>query len=73
MNNILEYLKNNENRENNIIYEDEIYRKFVKDSGISYEYFKNRIIPQMDKLRRDYPLKTYSTTNGKNIRYWALQ
>ena len=73
MNNILEYLKNNENRENNIIYEDEIYRRFVKDSGISYEYFKNRIIPQMDKLRRDYPLKTYSTTNGKNIRYWALQ
>lgn len=70
---ILEYLKNNENRENNIIYEEEIYRRFVQGNGVSYEYFINRYIPVMYKLRRDYPLKTYNTINGKNTKYWALQ
>ena len=73
MEKILEYLKNNENRENNIITEDDIYTQFVQGYGVSYKEFKNKYMKQLDRMRRDYSLKAHSNEiNGKKVNYWDL-
>ena len=70
---ILEYLKNNDNRENNIIYEEEIYRRFAQVYGITQEEFFKKYIRSLYNLRRNYPLKTYSNNiNGRVVNFWAL-
>jgi NADH:ubiquinone oxidoreductase subunit 5 (subunit L)/multisubunit Na+/H+ antiporter MnhA subunit len=73
MEKILEYLKNNENRENNIITEDDIYRQFVQGYGVSHKEFKNKYLKQLDRMRRDYSLKAHSNDiNGKKVNYWDI-
>ena len=72
---IQEYLNNNQSMGgNNIIYEDDIFKKFVQGYGISYEQFKKRYLKYLDKLRRDETnMKIYGQKiNGKDILYWGL-
>ena len=72
---IQEYLNNNQSSGgNNIIYEDDIFKKFVQGYGISYEQFKKSYLKYLDKLRRDETnMKIYGQKiNGKDIRYWGL-
>ena len=72
---IKQHLLNNQNMgENNNLTEDDIYQRFVKNYGISYEEFKRRYIKALRNLRRDVPrLKMIGNSiNGKEIMTWYL-
>ena len=72
---IKEYLLNNQDMgENNIITEDDIYQRIVKNYGISYEEFKRKYINALRKMRRDEPRLKMSgqNINGKDIITWYL-
>lgn len=62
------------NRENERIFEEEIYKKFVEPLGIGFKEYVKKYLPILRKMRRDeINLKVYSEIiNGKNVLYWAL-
>lgn len=76
INKIIEYLINNQNiGENNSITEDDIYQRFVKNYGVSYEEFKKRYIKTLRRMRRnEQRLKIIGQSiNGNEIMTWYLK
>ena len=64
----------NERNSRNIIYEDDIFRRYAQNYGIKYEEFIKKYLPALRKMRRkDSRLKTHSErVNGKDVTYWEL-
>lgn len=61
--------------ENRTISEEDIYRKYVQQYGISWEKFKKRYLPLLAKMRsKNKNLKTFSEiVEGKNVVFWEFQ
>ena len=72
------YLINNQNNPNNILFEEDIYNKFVKEEyGISFKKFKRTYLKVMKRIRShelsNFRLKLYSQIfDGKEKEYWGL-
>ena len=72
---IFEHLINNRNRgEENIIYEDEIYNRYVKIYGISHDEFIKKYIKVLREMKRNNPKLSLhgKEVNGKGVFYWSL-
>ena len=55
--------------------EDDIYRRYFQDNGVSYKEFVKKYLPQLKKLRRNelrLKLSSY-VENNKNVIYWEYQ
>ena len=55
--------------------EDDIYRRYFQDKGVSYKEFVKKYLPQLKKLRRNelrLKLSSY-VENNKNVIYWEYQ
>ena len=75
LNKIIKDLDNNTiSNENRAISEDNIYEKYVKNSGVSYREFVKKYIPVMKKLQRNEPRLRLSSIiiNGKQVVFWEL-
>ena len=70
---IVKELKEN-NNDNRSISEEDIYKRFVKDYGISKNKFLKKYLPQLRKMRiKDKRLKYYSIiSNDKKYYFWEL-
>jgi hypothetical protein len=64
--------KSNRNTGNNVISEDDIYKRYVQNLGVKIEVFKKKYLPVLRKMRRnEQRLKTYyDTVNGAQIIFW---
>ena len=73
MKKIVEDLRNEEGER--VISEEDIYRKYVQQYGISWEKFKKRYLPLLAKMRsKNKNLKTFSEiVEGKNVVFWEFQ
>ena len=58
----------------NIIYEDDIFKRYVQNYGIKYDEFVKEFLPLLRRMRRkDSRLKSHSErVNGKDVTYWEL-
>ena len=55
--------------------EDDIYRRYLQDEGVSYKEFIKKYLPELKKLRRkELKLKLSSyIENNKSIVCWEYQ
>ena len=55
--------------------EDDIFRRYLQDEGVSYKEFIKKYLPELKKLRRkELKLKLSSyIENNKSIVYWEYQ
>ena len=58
-----------------VISEEDIYRRYVQQYGISWEKFRKRYLPLLAKMRsKNGKLKTFSEiVEGKNVVFWEFQ
>ena len=73
MENILKDLTNQ--RENRVISEDDIYKKYVQNYGVSYEEFIQKYIPVLRKMRRKVNhlrISSIENDEGKTVLFWEL-
>ena len=58
-----------------VISEEDIYRRYVQQYGISWEKFRKRYLPLLAKMRsKNRKLKTFSEiVEGKNVVFWEFQ
>ena len=74
--NIFRHLINNQSKgEENIIYEDEIYTRYVKIYGISHDEFIYKYIKILREMRRNEPrlkLHAQEIKGKKPVFYWSL-
>ena len=73
MENILKDLTNQ--RENRVISEDDIYKKYVQNYGVNYEEFIQKYIPVLRKMRRKVNhlrISSIENDEGKTILFWEL-
>ena len=58
-----------------VISEEDIYRRYVQQYGISWEKFRKRYLPLLAKMRsKNIKLKTFSEiVEGKNVVFWEFQ
>ena len=68
-------INGNTGSENNIIYEEEMYRRYAQSLGITQKEFEKKYLPMLRKMRRkDSKMKTgcERNNNGKELTYWFL-
>ena len=64
------------NGQNNVIYQDDFYKKYAESYGISEKEFRERYLPVLKRMRsrQDLNMKIGEerTDNGKSVSYWFL-
>ena len=64
------------NRPNNVIYQDDFYKKYAGSYGISEKEFRERYLPVLKRMRKRQDLNMKigeeRTDNGKSVSYWFL-
>lgn len=68
-------INGNSGSEMNLIYEEEMYRRYAQSYGITQNEFERSYLPMLRKMRRkDSKMKTGCdrNNNGKELTYWFL-